>query len=544
MNSYFFPISNEERENILNRHKHVYNGYKTLNPNPVENEQPLYVQDFANDKEGLVVNNKGEVKAYTNMGINEARKRKPYLADEEMKEGEVDEFFKFEFSDEDIEKEKERKQKRQDELDSALSSIDKDEVDENEPMCEECGGDYMEETEFDKNEMEEIEHHDLKKGGSYKMKIPNFDDDNDEEGEFEYTGPVNYEFGEPHHSFQRKDKTGMALLGKDLSRLYTESEEIEVGIDEIADDLLSSGRLEEVLSMLDMDEYSDEFEFVENVVNDLTWEYADEENFNELQDYIRQVYGDKLFDMYEKYLEGDEDWMISDENLEDNDDTDDEFSDDEFSDDEFIDDEFIDDNELEILPDNIDEDVDELDEDGTNVFSTEFDSPVGRSAYGFMSGGPEQFSDDENEPHDGYQDDIENIQNMFDYASQHDSDSESRDMIKNLNKQMNTDFDGDEPSDNETPAYNFISGGPPGVTFREGDEELDEEEVEEKWSEKYKNSIDCNNPKGFSQKAHCQGKKKESKEEVEKEVDEDLRESFVTQRNKITEMFQRFNKYN
>lgn len=30
----------------------------------------------------------------------------------------------------------------------------------------------------------------------------------------------------------------------------------------------------------------------------------------------------------------------------------------------------------------------------------------------------------------------------------------------------------------------------------------------EKWSRKYKASIDCNNPKGFSQKAHCAGKKK------------------------------------
>ena len=28
------------------------------------------------------------------------------------------------------------------------------------------------------------------------------------------------------------------------------------------------------------------------------------------------------------------------------------------------------------------------------------------------------------------------------------------------------------------------------------------------WSSKYKKSIDCNNPKGFSQKAHCAGKKK------------------------------------
>lgn len=34
-----------------------------------------------------------------------------------------------------------------------------------------------------------------------------------------------------------------------------------------------------------------------------------------------------------------------------------------------------------------------------------------------------------------------------------------------------------------------------------------------KWSEKYKKSIDCSNPKGFSQKAHCQGRKKKLAEE-------------------------------
>ena len=32
----------------------------------------------------------------------------------------------------------------------------------------------------------------------------------------------------------------------------------------------------------------------------------------------------------------------------------------------------------------------------------------------------------------------------------------------------------------------------------------------EGWSQKYKKSIDCSNPKGFSQKAHCAGKKKKS----------------------------------
>jgi len=30
----------------------------------------------------------------------------------------------------------------------------------------------------------------------------------------------------------------------------------------------------------------------------------------------------------------------------------------------------------------------------------------------------------------------------------------------------------------------------------------------EEWSQKYKNSINCSHPKGFSQRAHCAGKKK------------------------------------
>ena len=38
-------------------------------------------------------------------------------------------------------------------------------------------------------------------------------------------------------------------------------------------------------------------------------------------------------------------------------------------------------------------------------------------------------------------------------------------------------------------------------------------ELSEEWSEKYKKSIDCNNPKGFSQKAHCQGRKKSDLDE-------------------------------
>jgi hypothetical protein len=39
-------------------------------------------------------------------------------------------------------------------------------------------------------------------------------------------------------------------------------------------------------------------------------------------------------------------------------------------------------------------------------------------------------------------------------------------------------------------------------------EELVEDYIEERWSQAYKSSINCANPKGFSQRAHCQGRKK------------------------------------
>jgi hypothetical protein len=37
---------------------------------------------------------------------------------------------------------------------------------------------------------------------------------------------------------------------------------------------------------------------------------------------------------------------------------------------------------------------------------------------------------------------------------------------------------------------------------------VNEQEMDEGWSQKYKSSINCSHPKGFSQKAHCAGKKK------------------------------------
>jgi len=62
-------MTQAEKNNILDQHKTVYDGYATQYGQ--NNQQPLYVQDLANDKGGITVNNRGDVKSYTNMNINE-----------------------------------------------------------------------------------------------------------------------------------------------------------------------------------------------------------------------------------------------------------------------------------------------------------------------------------------------------------------------------------------------------------------------------------------------------------------------------------------
>ena len=70
MSAYFFATTNEERSNILDQHKKLYDGLQTMQ-SQMKNPMDLYVQDFANDKEGITVNSKGDVKTYTNTKIHE-----------------------------------------------------------------------------------------------------------------------------------------------------------------------------------------------------------------------------------------------------------------------------------------------------------------------------------------------------------------------------------------------------------------------------------------------------------------------------------------
>ena len=46
------------------------------------------------------------------------------------------------------------------------------------------------------------------------------------------------------------------------------------------------------------------------------------------------------------------------------------------------------------------------------------------------------------------------------------------------------------------------------ATVKQQRQQANEDYLDEKWTEKYKRSIDCSHPKGFSQRAHCAGRKK------------------------------------
>ena len=87
-----------------------------------------------------------------------------------------------------------------------------------------------------------------------------------------------------------------------------------------------------------------------------------------------------------------------------------------------------------------------------------------------------------------------------------------QDMIPMLRKQLNkgTRFDKDDKKPKKKEPKEATGSGSSGAYSGP----LFGGEMKEKWSEEYKKSIDCKNPKGFSQKAHCQSKskKKETKE--------------------------------
>jgi hypothetical protein len=92
-------------------------------------------------------------------------------------------------------------------------------------------------------------------------------------------------------------------------------------------------------------------------------------------------------------------------------------------------------------------------------------------------------------------------------------------MMKNISKGTNKQKTADRKEQQKQTQQqardafgNMFGGGNPADKLK-----IREQGVVEGWSQKYKSSINCSHPKGFSQKAHCAGKKKHN-ESIEMEM--------------------------
>ena len=74
MNPYFLGISEEEKNSIKDKHRKPYDGYVTRGFNEPK-EQILNVEDLAQDKGGITVNNQGDVTEYKNTNIYKKLKK-------------------------------------------------------------------------------------------------------------------------------------------------------------------------------------------------------------------------------------------------------------------------------------------------------------------------------------------------------------------------------------------------------------------------------------------------------------------------------------
>ena len=178
---------------------------------------------------------------------------------------------------------------------------------------------------------------------------------------------------------------------------------------------------------------------------------------------------------------------------------------------------------------NVSEEVNEYAADDMDVSDVE-------SAYDFESGGPDQFGDEDmTYSDDSYGMDIDSIMSMFDGSITADYDDEVPAYQFDSEGAMDTDlYEGaDEDGDGD------ISKGELHKHFDEdGDGEVTPDEYDSHVKSHIKEKETCEQCGSEMTEGECQ-----ECGSMYEEVDEDLRESFTEDKERITEMFDRFKKF-
>ena len=234
-------LSPSEKSDILDQHRTLYNGYQSMQPK-VSNTQPLYVQDFAKDKNGVTMSNKGVVTHYTNFGINEQWQAAVGNA--------VIGYVANKAADKIVDTVSNSFQEETNEGDGESQMCEQCGGQTNEGICEQCGGsaemeeetghlddiydvedfdptagfDYIEGSSNDvdtfegmhhmkeqNGEVDELSTDELEKGGKYKYHTPSFEDEIEFDDEF---GDENR--GEKMYKFKGKDSMSHLMPGKHI----------------------------------------------------------------------------------------------------------------------------------------------------------------------------------------------------------------------------------------------------------------------------------------------------------------------------------------
>jgi hypothetical protein len=119
------------------------------------------------------------------------------------------------------------------------------------------------------------------------------------------------EIAKKHGPSQMTDK-GIAPVpvgGVTIHEMMDEDE----SIDDIGDSLIQSEKFEEILNTTYASDFSDEFEYADNIISYLISDYAGTAIEEDLIDYIKDVYGEQLLDLYRS---GDDDDNDGDDDLE------------------------------------------------------------------------------------------------------------------------------------------------------------------------------------------------------------------------------------
>ena len=92
--------------------------------------------------------------------------------------------------------------------------------------------------------------------------------------------------------------------GATIHEMMNEEDE---SVEDIGDSLLTSEKFEEILNTTYASDFSDEFEYADNIIYDLISDYVDTEIEEDLIDYIKEVYGYQLLDLYRSGNDDDDD---------------------------------------------------------------------------------------------------------------------------------------------------------------------------------------------------------------------------------------------